>query len=103
MAGEQQMPPQGPPAAEAPPEGGGEGGNQLGDLLQNLATGISILEETMVGAGVRPDLGQKVSAIKAELMSVVDEISKGGPAPQDSGQVPMEAGASGVPHNPAMR
>jgi hypothetical protein len=95
-------PPPGPeeaPVEEAPAEGGGD---QLSSLLQNLAQGITILEETLAGAA--PELGQRVSGIKQELMSVVEAITKGGGAPQQAASpAPMEAGPGGVPSTPAMR
>jgi hypothetical protein len=99
-------PPPGPeeaPVEEAPAEGGG--GGDLASLLQNLAQGITILEETVVGSGVMPEIGQRISAIKQELMGVVDQISKGGGgAPQQAASpAPMEAGPGGVPSTPAMR
>lgn len=96
------------PAMQEQGEGGGEGqgggGEQLTALLQNLTQGIAMLNE--VASQVDPALGERVSAVQAEMDGIVEQIASGGQAPggaQGAQPAAMEAGAGGQPQTMATR
>ena len=86
---------------EQPPEGGGEGPEQvivkIGNALAKMAVGL---------AEVSPELGDRMNGVVSEFQAIMSEAAQSGgeaPPPQASRQMPMEAGARGVPAGPNVR
>ncbi len=96
--------PAGAEAAGAAPEGGGD---ELSSLIQNLASGMQMLTETVQATGIRPDIAERMAALQQEFSSLMDEISGAGgqeAAPAGQGVASPEAGvAAAVPAGPATR
>lgn len=89
------------PAEAASPE---EAAGQFGELVTNLADGLSLISQ--LAAQVDPESAQGFDQLNQQFQSLVDSMSQkmggGAPAPAGQGMASPEQGASGaVPAGPA--
>lgn len=82
-----------------------EGGMDPMALAQDVGDKLTKLTGALADMGVPPETMKKLERAMSLLGQVSSEVMGGseGPIPESQGQVPMEAGAAGVPLGPQIK
>jgi hypothetical protein len=102
---QEQMPPEGAPPAEG---GGGDAASQVGELVNNVNTGLTMLAELMdkipdTAPEDKEAMGGLIEGFQALMMKMAGGAGGEAPAPQGGGKskaVPMQS-VQGKPMSPA--
>ena len=84
--------PQGAPT-QAPPAEGGEGGG-VGEIIQTIGQGLTMLVEGLTQAGAPPEVVEAFGAALEAFTAGAEALQGGGQ--QAQGAAPMEAGGAQV-------